>query len=53
MNDGWMELRLNNAADREAVALALVRAGYTVKIVKYKEDGKAVVALRYRGDGPC
>lgn len=31
MNDGWMELRLANTADREAVALALFRAGYAVK----------------------
>lgn len=38
---------LQNKADREAVAMALFRAGYTVRERKRKENGKTVVFLEY------
>lgn len=40
-------LYLNNKQDREAVAMALFRAGYTVREAKRKENGKLTVILEY------
>lgn len=45
-------LYLQNKEDREAVALALYRAGYTVQERKRKDGGKTVVYLEYWKDGP-
>lgn len=42
-----MVLELQNKADREAVAMALFRAGYTVRERKRKDGGKTVVFLEY------
>lgn len=42
-----LTLNLQNKQDREAVAMALYRAGYTVREIKRKENGKAVVLLEY------
>lgn len=40
-------LVLNNKQDREAVAMALFRAGYTVREVKIKDNGKPIIVLEY------
>ena len=40
-------LNLQNKQDRESVAMSLYRAGYTVREVKKKENGKTVVLLEY------
>lgn len=40
-------LNLQNKQDRETVAIALYRAGYTVREVKHKENGKVTVLLEY------
>lgn len=42
-----MVLELQNKQDREAVAMALFRAGYTVRERKRKDGGKTVVFLEY------
>ena len=42
-----MVLELQNKADREAVAMALFRAGYTVRERKRKDGGKTIVYLEY------
>lgn len=42
-----MVLELQNKADREAVAMALFRAGYTVRERKRKEGSKTVTYLEY------
>lgn len=42
-----MVLELQNKQDREAVAMALFRAGYTVRERKRKDGGKTVVLLEY------
>ena len=44
---GSFVLNLQNKQDREAVAMALFRAGYTVREVKRKENGKSIVILEY------
>ena len=41
------ELTLQNKDDRETVALALYRAGYTVRERRRKEGNKTVVYLAY------
>lgn len=41
------ELTLQNKDDRETVALALYRAGYTVRERRRKEGNKTVVYLEY------
>lgn len=41
------ELTLQNKDDRETVALALYRAGYTVRERRRKEGNKTVVHLEY------
>ncbi|MDE7245739.1 MAG: hypothetical protein K2O18_17440 [Oscillospiraceae bacterium] len=41
------ELVLQNKEDRENVALALYRAGYTVRERRRKDNGKTVVYLEY------
>lgn len=41
------ELVLQNKDDREAVALALYRAGYTVRERRRKDNGKTIVYLEY------
>lgn len=40
-------LNLQNKQDRESVAMSLYRAGYTVREVKKKENGKTLVLLEY------
>ena len=40
-------LNLQNKQDRETVAIALYRAGYTVREVRQKENGKVTVLLEY------
>lgn len=47
MDEKTHELVLQNKDDREAVALALYRAGYTVRERRRKENGKTVVYLEY------
>lgn len=49
MDDGrkTSELVLQNKEDREAVALALYRAGYAVKERRRKEGNKTVVYIEY------
>lgn len=42
-----MVLELQNKQDREAMAMALFRAGYTVRERKRKDGGKTVVFLEY------
>lgn len=42
-----MVLELQNKTDREAVAMALFRAGYTVRERKRKEGSKTVTYLEY------
>lgn len=42
-----MVLELQNKVDRESVAMALFRAGYTVRERKKKDNGKTVVYLEY------
>lgn len=42
-----MVLELQNKQDREAVAMALFRAGYTVLEQKRTDGGKTVVFLEY------
>ena len=41
------ELILQNKDDREAVALALYRAGYTVRERRRKDNSKTIVYLEY------
>lgn len=41
------ELTLQNKDDRETVALALYRAGYTVRERRRKEGNKTIVYLEY------
>lgn len=41
------ELVLQNKEDRESVALALYRAGYTVRERRRKENGRSVVYMEY------
>lgn len=41
------ELVLQNKDDRETVALALYRAGYTVRERRRKDNGKTIVYLEY------
>ncbi len=53
--DDWISLDITNASDREAVALALFRAGYTVRRRKRRDGNKTVVFLEYLplpGKGP-
>lgn len=40
-------LALQNAKDRETVAMALFRAGYTVREVRCKDNGKTIILLEY------
>lgn len=40
-------LELQNKADREAVAMALFRAGYTVRERKRKEGSRIIISLEY------
>lgn len=51
MNEPFV-LVLLNKEDREAVALSLYRAGYTVRERKRKDGGKTVVYLECWKDGP-
>lgn len=46
MNEALV-LVLQNKEDRESVALALYRAGYTVREKRKKDGGKTVVYLEY------
>ena len=50
MKEEWISLNLKNTADREAVALALFRAGYVVRTRSRKEGNKTVVCLEFRRD---
>ena len=49
----WMPLDINTPADREAVALALYRAGYTVRQRKRKDGSKTVIYIEYRRETAC
>lgn len=40
-------LNLQNKQDRESVAMSLFRAGYTVREVKRRENGKTIILLEY------
>lgn len=42
-----MAINIHNKADREAVAMALFRAGYTVRERRRKEGTKTIVYLEY------
>lgn len=44
---GWTSLDINTPAERDAVCLALFRAGYTVRQRKRKDGGKTVVFIEY------
>lgn len=50
MSDPFV-LVLANKEDRESVALALYRAGYTVRERKRKDGNKSVVYIEYWKDG--
>lgn len=43
----WIPLDITTSADREAVALALYRAGYTVRQRKRKDGNKTVIYIEY------
>lgn len=47
---GWTPLDITIPADREAVALALYRAGYTVRQRKRKDGNKTVIYIEYKKD---
>ncbi len=47
MEQGKYELFLQNKDDRETVALALYRAGYTVRERRRRDGNKTVVYLEY------
>lgn len=49
----WITLDITNAADREAVALALYKSGYTVRQKKRKDGNKNVVYLECRKEQVC
>ena len=40
-------LEISRTADREAVAMALYRAGYSVREAKRKEGSKTVIYIEY------
>lgn len=44
----WIPLDITIPADRETVALALYRAGYTVRLRKRKDGNKTVIYIEYR-----
>lgn len=44
----WRALDVNTSADREAVALALYQAGYTVRQRRRKDGNKTVIYIEYR-----
>lgn len=48
---GWTPLYITTPADREAVALALYRAGYTVRQRRRKDGNKTMIYIEYRRDG--
>lgn len=43
----WIPLDITSPADREAVAMALYRAGYTVRQRKRKDGNKTVIYIEY------
>lgn len=44
----WTPIDITTPADREAVALALYRAGYTVRQRRRKDGNKTVIYIEYR-----
>lgn len=44
----WTPLYITTPADREAVVLALYRAGYTVRQKKRKDGNKTFIYIEYR-----
>lgn len=44
----WTPLDITTPADREAVSLALYRAGYTVRQRRRKDGNKTVIYIEYR-----
>ena len=56
--ENWATLKLTSQADRELVALALYRSGYTIRQRKEKEKTstkagtKTVIVLDYRKEEP-
>lgn len=49
----WTPIDITIPADREAVALALYRAGYTVRQRKRKDGNKTVIYIEYRREVFC
>ncbi len=43
----WTPLDITTPADREAVALALYRAGYTVRQRRREDGNKTVIYIEY------
>ena len=44
----WTPIDITTPADRKAVALALYRAGYTVRQRRRKDGNKTVIYIEYR-----
>lgn len=44
----WIPLDINTPAERDAVCLALFRAGYTVRQRRRKDGNKTVIYIEYR-----
>ena len=44
----WIPLEVKTPAERDAVALALYHAGYTVRERKKKDGNKTVIYIEYR-----
>lgn len=44
----WIHLDINTPAERDAVCLALFRAGYTVRQRRRKDGNKTVVYIEYK-----
>lgn len=47
MNE-WIAIDISVPADRESVAIALYRAGYTVRQRKRKDGNKTVIYIEYK-----
>lgn len=44
----WITLDITIPADREAVAMALYRSGYTVRQRRRKDGNKTVIYIEYK-----
>lgn len=47
----WMPLDIVIPSERDAVCLALFRAGYTVRQRRRRDGNKTVIYIEYRRDG--